>query len=69
VGPTLGQVRATGVAQVTSLRFSLVSGGLLCAVGGVVLAVALPSLWRYDNRTDPHALRERAIRAARAEGA
>ena len=71
IGPTLGQVRATGVAQLTSLRTSLVSGGLMCAVGGVALAVALPSLWRYDARTDPHAVREREVRAARAraEGA
>jgi MFS family permease len=66
LGPTLGQVRATGVAQLTSLRTSLVSGGLLCAVGGVVLAAALPSLWRYDARTDPNAVREREVRAARA---
>jgi MFS family permease len=66
LGPTLGQVRATGVAQLTSLRTSLVSGGLLCAVGGVVLAAALPSLWRYDARTDPNAVRERELRAARA---
>jgi MFS family permease len=66
VGPTLGQVRASGVAQLTSLRTSIVSGGLLCAVGGVVLAAALPSLWRYDARTDPNAVRERTVRAARA---
>jgi MFS family permease len=68
IGPTLGQVRATGAAQLTSLRTSLVSGGLLCAVGGVVLAAVLPSLWRYDARTDPNAVRERAIRAAREQG-
>jgi MFS family permease len=66
MGPTLGQVRATGVAQLTSLRTSLVSGGLLCAAAGVVLAAALPSLWRYDARTDPNAVRERTDRAARA---
>jgi MFS family permease len=66
IGPTLGQVRASGVAQLTSLRVSIVSGGLLCAVGGVALAAALPSLWRYDARTDPNAVRERTVRAARA---
>ncbi len=65
IGPTLGQVRATGVAQLTSLRTSFVSGGLMCAVGGVLLAATLPSLWRYDDRTDPNAVRERAVRAAR----
>ena len=66
LGPTLGQVRSTGVAALTSLRTSLVSGGLLCAAGGVLLAAALPSLWRYDDRSDPNAVRERALRAARA---
>jgi len=65
IGPTLGQVRATGVAALTSLRTSLVSGGLLCALGGVARAAALPSLWRLDDRTDPNAVREREVRAAR----
>jgi hypothetical protein len=32
----------------------------------VALAFALPSLWRYDDRTDPNAVRERTVRAARA---
>ena len=59
-------VSATGVAQLTSLRTSLVSGGFLCAVGGIALAGLLPSLWRFDERTDPNAVRERAVRAARA---
>lgn len=68
IGPTLGQVRASGVAALTSLRTSLVSGGLACAAGGVLLAFALPSLWRYDDRTDPNAVRERAVRAARGAG-
>ena len=31
-----------------------------------MLAVALPSLWRFDDRTDPNAVRERTVRAARA---
>ena len=69
IGPTLGQVRASAVASLTSLRFSLVSGGLLCAIGGVLAAVTLPSLWRYDDRTDPNAVREREVRAARAREA
>jgi MFS family permease len=66
IGPTLGQVRSTGVAALTSLRTSLVSGGLLCAAGGVLLAFALPTLWHFDDRTDPNATRERSVRAARA---
>lgn len=66
LGPQAGQVRATAVAQLTSLRVSLVSGGVLCAIVGAGLAACLPSLWRFDARTDPNAVRERALRAARA---
>ncbi len=68
LGPQAGQIRSTGVAQLTSLRVSLVSGGLMCAAFGVVLAAFLPSLWRFDARTDPNAIREREVRSARAEG-
>src|SRR6516165_8177263 len=41
VGPSVGQIRAGAVASVTSPRFSLVSGGLLCAgaVGLICLAL------------------------------
>ena len=66
VGPTLGQVRASGVAALTSLRFSIVSGGVACVAACGLLAVALPSLWRFDQRTDPNAVREREVRAQRA---
>ena len=54
VGPTAGQFRAGAMAAWTSLRFSLTVGGLACsgAIGGV--ALALPSLWRFDSRTDPN---------------
>jgi MFS family permease len=47
VGPSVGQIRAGAVASVTSTRFSLVSGGLLCvgAVGAVCLA--LPGFTGY----------------------
>jgi MFS family permease len=52
VGPTAGQFRAGAMAAWTSLRFSLTVGGLACsgAIGGV--ALALPSLWKFDARTD-----------------
>jgi MFS family permease len=47
VGPSAGQVRAGAVASLTTPRFSLVSGGLLCigAVGAICLA--LPSFTGY----------------------
>jgi MFS family permease len=66
IGPTLGQVRVSVAAQRLGLRSGIVSGGLLCVAGVGLLAVALPSLWRYDNRTDENALREQRIRAQRA---
>jgi len=45
------------------MRFSLTFGGLACT--GVVGAVtaALPSLWRFDARTNEHVADVRAIRA------
>jgi hypothetical protein len=36
------------------VRFSIASGGILCVVGTVAIALALPALVRYDART-PHA--------------
>ena len=57
--------QASLVAQWTSLRVSITSGGLVCVAGAALLAAALPSLWRYDDRTDEHAQREREVRARR----
>jgi MFS family permease len=63
IGPQLGQVRSSLVAQWTSLRFSVVSGGVACVAVAFVLSAALPTLWSYDERTDENAARERALRA------
>ena len=46
--PTLGNVEAGLVASLTSVRFSVVSGGVLCVAGTVVIGLALPVLARYD---------------------
>jgi MFS family permease len=59
LGPQLGQVRSSLVAQWTSLRVSIVSGGIACVAGAFVLAFALPTLWSYDQRTDVNAVRQR----------
>jgi MFS family permease len=48
--PTLGNVEAGALASVTSLRFSVVSGGLACIAGCAVCAAAFPALLRYDSR-------------------
>ena len=59
IGPLLGQVRSSTAASLTSLRTSIFTGGVLCIVGVGIAARALPSLWRYDARTDPYAQRQR----------
>jgi len=64
VGPLGGQVRAGLVADVWSVRASIVSGGIACVAGVTITAAMLRDFWSYDARTDQHALAERAIRAA-----
>jgi hypothetical protein len=48
--PTLGNLEASVVATLTSVRFSIVSGGLLCIVGTFVIALAVPAFIHYDSR-------------------
>ena len=50
IGPLLGNVEAGGVAALTTVRVSIVSGGVLCIVGTVLLAATLPTFLRYDAR-------------------
>ena len=50
--PTLGNVEAGVVASLTSLRFSIVSGGLACVLGTFAVAAAFPALLRYDAKRD-----------------
>jgi MFS family permease len=49
--PALGNVEAGVVASLTSLRVSVVSGGVACAAGAVALLAAIPSLVRYDAKS------------------
>jgi MFS family permease len=53
--PSIGNLEAGALASVTSLRFSIVSGGIACVAGCLLLAVAFPALLRYDGRTDADA--------------
>jgi MFS family permease len=46
--PSIGNLEAGGLARATSLRFSIVSGGVACIIGCVLLALAFPALRRYD---------------------
>jgi len=66
VGPVLGQARAGMVAALTSVRTSVASGGLLCVVAVAATAAAMPAFVRYDDRTNPHAIRERQRRSTPA---
>lgn len=65
--PALGDVEAGGLAHVTSVRFSIVSGGVACIAGSIALAFALPALWRYDARSARAERRARDDAAAGAE--
>lgn len=48
-GPRLGDIESGSVAGVTGPRFSVVSGGLACLAGVALIALACPSLVRYDT--------------------
>ena len=53
--PALGDLEAGAVASLTSVRFSVVSGGLACVAAVAAVAVALPVLLAYDARAAKHA--------------
>ena len=63
LGPTAGQFRAGVMAAWTGLRFSLTFGGLACAGSVGVVGAALPTLWRFDARSDPHVAAVRELRS------
>jgi hypothetical protein len=48
--PSLGNVEAGVVASLTSIRFSVASGGLLCIAGALASAAAFPALLRYEAK-------------------
>jgi MFS family permease len=50
--PSLGDLEAGVLASLTSLRFAIVSGGVLCIVGCIAATLALPGYLRYDSRAD-----------------
>jgi MFS family permease len=50
VGPPAGQLRAGGVASLTSPRVAAWSGGLLCVGAVGLVCLALPGFTRYSNR-------------------
>ncbi|HVS85021.1 MAG TPA: MFS transporter, partial [Gaiellaceae bacterium] len=48
--PSLGNLEAGSVASLTSIRFSVASGGILCVAGTLLSALAVPALVRYDAK-------------------
>ena len=52
-GPRLGDVEAGVVARLVSPTFSVVSGGIACVVGAVLVAVAYPELRRARAAETP----------------
>jgi len=63
LGPTAGQFRAGVMAAWTTLRFSLTFGGLACSGSVGAVALALPRLWSFDERTDAHVAEVREMRS------
>ena len=55
IGPSVGQIRAGAVAGVTSARFSLASGGLLCVGAVGLVCLALPAFTGYRAQLGPPA--------------
>jgi len=51
-GPRLGDMEAGGVAQALGTSFSVVSGGVACVIGAVLLAAALPG-FRTQQAGEP----------------
>ena len=66
IGPIGGEVRSGLVADKFGVRQAITSGGMLCVVGVAATSLWLRGFWTYDDRTDEHAVRERAVRAAEA---
>jgi MFS family permease len=48
--PSLGNLEAGALASATGVRLSIVSGGVACVAGCLLLAVAFPALIRYDSK-------------------
>ena len=51
-GPAIGDLEAGALAALTSVRFSIVGGGIACVVGVGIMHLALPAFARYDAK-DP----------------
>lgn len=50
--PNIGDLEAGVLASLTSIRFSVVSGGLACIAGCIATALLLPGFLHYDARAE-----------------
>lgn len=64
-GPRLGDLEAGGVAALTSVRFSVVSGGLACILGALAIARFMPQLWAYRDELPAEQLPDDAFEQPR----
>ena len=64
-GPMLGDAESGIVAHFFSIKFSIISGGVLTIVGTIVLALLLPKFIRYDGREGLKRKREEEEERAR----
>jgi predicted MFS family arabinose efflux permease len=51
-GPRLGDLESGAVANAVSTQFSIVSGGVVCAIGALAVALLLPGFRRYSQHPD-----------------
>jgi len=65
LGPLGGQARAGGMAAMTSLRFSVVGGGLMCFGFVIAIAAVMPAFRNYDVNKNEFAVQEAKIRKNR----
>ena len=65
LGPLGGQARAGGMAAMSSLRTSIVGGGLICIGFVSLIAAVMPKFRSYDVRTNEYALKEAKVRKNR----
>ena len=65
LGPLGGQARAGGMAAMTSLRTSIVGGGLLCIGFVSAISTVMPKFRKYDVRSNEFAVEQAKIRQNR----
>jgi len=68
-GPSLGNAEAGFVARLFGVHTSVVSGGVLCVTGSLLLAMILPKFISYDSREGARRRELDEAQFARAKGA